>query len=255
MGPPAHAAQGDQVGQLRRSGGQAAGARASEAALRPLVEAARRGDRRAFDQIVRLTWATTYTLAFRLTGDAEDALDVTQEAYLKALKGLPRFRGEARFSTWMYRVTASCASNQRQRAKRSRHDRLDPDRLEEVQQRWRRPERGPEEVATAGDDRQRLEQALLRLPLRLRQVVVLRDVYDLSHKAIAAELGTSEAAAKMGIQRARQRLRADLSGALASGQAGAGGRRAVLRRRPKRPDGTVVGARPVVDRDDDAVAS
>lgn len=220
------------------------------------MDAARRGDRQAFDQLVRLTWASTYTLAYRLTGDVEDALDVTQESYLKALKGLPRFRGEARFSTWMYRVTANCASNHRARSKRRGHDHLDPDKMDELRARDGRADHDPEAVATAGDDRLALEQALMRLPLRLRQVVVLRDVYDLSHKAIAAELGTSEAAAKMGIQRARKRLREDLSRDLADQPAG---RRAVLRRRAKRVDGTVVVVRPVVDKDvdkdDNAVAS
>lgn len=224
--------------------------------MKPLVDAARRGDRQAFDQLVRLTWASTYTLAYRLTGDVEDALDVTQESYLKALKGLPRFRGEARFSTWMYRVTANCASNHRARSKRRGHDHLDPDKMDELRARDGRADHDPEAVATAGDDRLALEQALMRLPLRLRQVVVLRDVYDLSHKAIAAELGTSEAAAKMGIQRARKRLREDLSRDLADQPAG---RRAVLRRRAKRVDGTVVVVRPVVDKDvdkdDNAVAS
>lgn len=227
------------------------GAKPSEATLKPLVEAARRGDRRAFEQLVRLTWAATYTLAYRLTGNAEDALDVTQESYLRALKGLPRFRGEARFSTWLYRVTANCASNHRQRSSRARHDHLDMDALEVGSAHYGGAHH-PEAAATTVDDRVLLEQALMRLPLRLRQVVVLRDVYDLSHKAIAAELGTSEAAAKMGIQRARKRLRDDLSKQMAEATGGPGaGRRAVLRRRAKRADGTPVPLAPVVDRDDD----
>lgn len=236
-----------------RSGEHTRAGRPSEADLKPLVDAARRGDREAFDQLVRLTWASTYTLAYRLTGDAEDALDVAQESYLKALKGLPRFRGEARFTTWMYRVTASCASNHRARSSRARHDRLDPDKVDEARALDKRPDSDPEAAAAAGDDRAVLEEALLRLPLRLRQVVVLRDVYDLSHKAIAAELGTSEAAAKMGIQRARQRLREDLSQHLVDPGVVAG--RRSLRRRSRRADGTVVAVAPVVDRDDNAVAS
>ena len=56
---------------------------ASEAALKALVDRARKGDRFAFDELVRVTWAGTYTLAYRLTGNEEDALDVTQEAYLR----------------------------------------------------------------------------------------------------------------------------------------------------------------------------
>jgi len=171
----------------------------------------------------------------RMLGNEDDANDVVQEAYLRAFSGLPRFRGEARFSTWLYRVTANCASNHLARASRSRHDELDPDGIDQRALRDRRPEHDPEARASAGDERAKLAAALLRLPWRLRQVVVLRDVYDLSHKAIAAELGISEAAAKVRLQRARLRLREDLGGG--------------------RVEGTRVARRLVEVRDDDAVAS
>ncbi len=233
---------------------------APEAALKLLVERARKGDRWAFDELVRVTWAGTYTLAYRLTGNEEDALDVTQEAYLRALRGLPRFRGEARFSTWLYRVTANCASNQVARSWRSRHDQLDPDGMDEARVRDRRPEHDPEAFASAGDERALLEQALLRLPWRLRQVVVLRDVYDLSHKAIAAELGTSEAATKVRLQRARKRLREDLGLRLKGPEAPSrrwrrGHAEAKDRSSEASSDGTNVVTGAVADMDDDAVAS
>ena len=232
----------------------------SEAELKLLVDRARKGDRFAFDELVRVTWAGTYTLAYRLTGDEEDALDVTQEAYLRALRGLPRFRGEARFSTWLYRVTANCASNHLARSWRSRHDQLDPDGMDEASVRDRRPEHDPEASASAGDERALLEQALLRLPWRLRQVVVLRDVYDLSHKSIAAELGTSEAATKVRLQRARKRLREDLGRRLHGAEAPSRRwRRAHADGKGRSgvtgPDGTNLGAGTVADMDDDAVAS
>jgi RNA polymerase sigma-70 factor, ECF subfamily len=232
----------------------------SEAALKLLVDRARKGDRFAFDELVRVTWAGTYTLAYRLTGNEEDALDVTQEAYLRALRGLPRFRGEARFSTWLYRVTANCASNHLARSWRSRHDQLDPDGMDEASVRDRRPEHDPEASASAGDERALLEQALLRLPWRLRQVVVLRDVYDLSHKAIAAELGTSEAATKVRLQRARKRLREDLGRRLHGPEAPSRRwRRADADGKGRSgtavPDGTNFATGAVADMDDDAVAS
>ena len=66
-----------------------------------LVAAARDGDREAFDELVRATYAETYTLALRLMGNEEDARDVVQDAYLRAYKGLKRFREEAQFSTWL----------------------------------------------------------------------------------------------------------------------------------------------------------
>ncbi len=233
---------------------------APEAELKLLVDRARKGDRCAFDDLVRVTWAGTYTLAYRLTGNEEDALDVAQEAYLRALRGLPRFRGEARFSTWLYRVTANCASNQVARSWRSRHDQLDFDGMDEARVYDRRPEHDPEAFASAGDERALLEQALLRLPWRLRQVVVLRDVYDLSHKAIAAELGTSEAATKVRLQRARKRLREDLGRHLKGPEAPnrrwrRGHGEAKDRPAAVSPDGTNFVAEAVADMDDDAVAS
>src|ERR1043166_1010223 len=77
--------------------------------LTALVDAAQRGSRPAFDEIVRRTYVDTYTLAVRLTGNEEDARDVVQDAYLRAWKGLRRFRGDAKLSTWLYRITANTA--------------------------------------------------------------------------------------------------------------------------------------------------
>jgi len=171
--------------------------------LAGLVAAARGGDRAAFEALVRATTADTYTLAFRLTGNEEDARDVVQETYLRAYKGIGKFRGDAQFSTWLYRITANCAANQLGRRKRHRHDELlDDAPLEDTV-----PERDPSAQAEASNLRDRLTDALEELPPRLRAVVVLRDVYDLPHDAIAAELGISESAAKVRLHRARRKLR------------------------------------------------
>jgi len=171
-----------------------------------LVSAAKTGDRQAFDELVRQTYAETYTLAYRLTGNEEDARDVTQEAYLRAYKGLRRFRGEARFTTWMYRITSNCAATHLGRRRRHRHDPLTDD-ASVVDDH---PEASPELRAEAVDLRTRLGAAVDRLPPKLRAVVVLRDVYDMPHEVIAAELGISESAAKVRLHRARRQLRADL---------------------------------------------
>jgi len=155
---------------------------------------------------VRATYAGTYTLAYRLTGDEEDASDVVQEAYLRAFRGLRRFRGDARFTTWLYRITANCASTQMTRRNRHRHEELEEDSGVPD----RRPEVDPEAMAEGSALHDRVEAALEELPPRLRAVVVLRDVYDMPHEAIAAELGISEAAAKVRLHRARRRLREQL---------------------------------------------
>ncbi len=171
-----------------------------------LVDRARDGDRSAFDELVRLTYTDTYTLAFRLTGDEEDARDVVQETYMRAYRGLARFRGDAQFSTWLYRITANCANTHLGRRIRHRHDELgDDDTVVDE-----RPEVDPQHRAENELLRGRLREALAALPPRLRAVVVLRDVYDLPHEAIAAELGISESAAKVRLHRARRKLRDEL---------------------------------------------
>jgi len=168
-----------------------------------LVAAAKAGDRRAFEELVRTTQAGVYTLAYRLTNDPEDARDVTQEAYLRAFRSLRRFRGDARFATWMYRITANCAANHLSRRARGRHEELTDDDVVADE----RPEADPEAMAEAGSLRDRVNAALSELPPALRSVVVLRDVYDLPHGAIAKELGISETAAKVRLHRARRKLR------------------------------------------------
>jgi RNA polymerase sigma-70 factor (ECF subfamily) len=168
-----------------------------------LVAAAKAGDRRAFDDLVRSTYADAYTLAYRLTGNEEDAHDVVQDAYLRAYRGLKRFRGDSRFSTWMYRITANCASTLLVRRAKTSHDELTADQPVADQ----RPEADPEIMAEAGYVRDRMTAALAELPPRLRSVVVLRDIYDLPHEAIAAELGISQEAAKVRLHRARRKLR------------------------------------------------
>jgi RNA polymerase sigma-70 factor (ECF subfamily) len=168
-----------------------------------LVAAAKDGDQGAFEELVRATYAETYTLAYRLTGDEEDARDVVQETYLRAYRGLKRFRGDAQFSTWLYRITANCAATQLGRRSRHRHEELEDDApVVDL-----RPGADPELHAATGDLRRDLQVALRELPPRLRAVVVLRDVYDLPHEAIAAELGISESAAKVRLHRARRKLR------------------------------------------------
>ena len=171
--------------------------------LADLVRAAKTGDRSAFDELVRATYADAYTLAYRLTANEEDARDVVQEAYLRAYKGLKRFRGDAQFSTWLYRITANCASTYLTKRSKARHEELD----EETAGPDLRPEVDPAARADASLERTQVTEALRELPANLRAVVVLRDVYDLPHEAIASELGISEAAAKVRLHRARRKLR------------------------------------------------
>ncbi|MCU1371570.1 MAG: polymerase, sigma-24 subunit, RpoE [Ilumatobacteraceae bacterium] len=176
------------------------------ASLDELVEAAQAGDAASFEELVRRTSADTFTLARRLVSDDEDARDVVQDAYLRAFRSIGKFRGDAQFTTWLYRITANCASTHLGRRRRHRHDELD----EEVDVVDPKPEHDPQVAADGALLRSQLEAAIADLPPRLRAVVVLRDIYDLSHAEIADELGISESAAKVRLHRARRRLRTQI---------------------------------------------
>ncbi len=129
---------------------------------------------------------------------------MVQETYLRAWKAIRRFRGDAQFSTWLYRITANTSSSMTQRRSRNRTDSLDDQGSEVVDDR---PFANPEASSEASALHQRLSEAVAELPPKLRTIVVLKDVYDLPHEAIAEELGISVAAAKVRLHRARKRLR------------------------------------------------
>ena len=122
---------------------------------------------------------------------------------MRAFRSLRKFRGDARFSTWLHRITANSASTMMGRSQRHRHDDIDS----VIDLADHRDDSNPEFQLQNGAVGVRLRKALDNLPERLRNVVVLRDVHGMSHREIAEELDISEAAAKVRPHRARARLR------------------------------------------------
>jgi RNA polymerase sigma-70 factor (ECF subfamily) len=172
-----------------------------------LVAASRDGDKEAFEQLVKLTYKDAYGLALRLTGNEDDAQDIVQDAYLRAYRNIKKFRGESQFSTWMYRIVANCASTELGKRKKHSHEWIDDEKTQIADDR---PEVDPHTMFAANNLRQRTNEALQKLPPKLRAVVVLRDVYDMPHEAIAEELGISESTAKVRLHRARKKLKDEL---------------------------------------------
>jgi RNA polymerase sigma-70 factor (ECF subfamily) len=171
-----------------------------------LIDRARNGDRAAFAALVRAHQDEVYTLARRLVGDPHLASDVAQETLIRAWRALPNFRGEAKLSTWLHRITVNTAWSHRQRARR--HSGPSIDDLHDLAA----PE-GIDHPVFAGevlDLRRRLKAALARLPAAQRQVVILKDVYGWTHHEIARSMGISVTAAKVRLHRARARLARDL---------------------------------------------
>jgi RNA polymerase sigma-70 factor (ECF subfamily) len=170
-----------------------------------VIEACKQGRSEGFEELIRLTERDVYSLALRLTGNPEDAADVTQETYLRLLRSIRSFRGEAKFSTWLYRVTSSVAiTHLRKRARRRNEIPLEDEE-------WREWPAGPGGEPGAELDRRlladRLDAALQTLPEGYRSVVVMRDVYGLGLDEVGEALGITAGAAKVRLFRARQKLK------------------------------------------------
>ncbi len=177
------------------------------------VAAAQDGDEKAFADLVRATYQSTYSLALRLTGNDQDAKDVAQDTYLRAFRALTRFRGEAAFPTWLYRITCNSASNllEKRRHHNSHRASVSDQRDVESHLADASPDGDPAGWAIANDLRDRVGAALAGLPSLMRQVFVLRELEGLTHSAIAERLGITETAAKVRLHRARKRLQRELA--------------------------------------------
>jgi RNA polymerase sigma-70 factor (ECF subfamily) len=170
-----------------------------------LVARAAGGDQAAFTELVRAHQNEVYTLAVRMVADRDLAHDVAQEAFVRAWRAIGRFRGDAKFSTWMHRITVNTAFTHRDRRRRQRAEPLDG-ASREPESTMLSPERGGVSAAIRGP----LKDALEALPESLRVVVVLKDVYEWSHQEIAEHLDISVTAAKVRLHRGRKSLRISL---------------------------------------------
>ena len=171
-----------------------------------LISRAQAGDRAAFAALVREHQDEVYTLARRLVGDPHLAADVAQEALIRAWRALPKFRGDAKFSTWIYRITVNTSWTHKTRAGKHRAASIE----EHTQVAAPIDADHPEVAGEILELRGRLRQALDRLPDAQREVVVLKDIYGWSHAEIADSMGITVTAAKVRLHRARARLARDL---------------------------------------------
>lgn len=189
-----------------------------------LVRAAAAGDSSAFEQLVRLYENKVYALTLRMCGNPEDAGDAAQEAFLSAWRGLPSFRGESGFATWLYRLASNAAVDQLRRGKRQR----DETSLDAGEQPLSLPDTGPgpQDAAEGAELREAVAAGLRELSEDHRQILLLREYQELSYDEIAAVLMIDLGTVKSRISRARRALRkillerGNLSGYLPSKQSG-----------------------------------
>ena len=167
-----------------------------------LVTRARDGDADAFEQLVREQTPPLYRLLVRMLGDTTAAEDVTQECFVRAWRALPGFRGEAKFSTWLYRIAVN--EGNRFLARESKREVLPyDDVLLEVPDLGR----STAELAEAGELRNQLERFIAELPANYRAAVVLRDVEGFSNEEAAELLELDLRNFKSRLHRGRMALR------------------------------------------------
>ena len=171
---------------------------------------AKKGEEAAFEVLVTDNEKRIYNLCRRLTGNPEDAAELTQEAFLNAWRGLSRFQGESSFSTWLYRLASNACIDFLRKEKRRQNLSMTVslDDEEEARQVELPDERyAPERELERTEVRQAVAAGLERLTPEHRQVLVMREINGLSYAEIGAVLGLEEGTVKSRIARARNALR------------------------------------------------
>lgn len=165
-----------------------------------LVEKAKAGDNAAFEVLYDMYAQKVYNTALRMTRNAEDALDLAQEIFIRVYKSLPFFKGDSSFSTWLYSIASNaCIDFTRRQAKRK----TDP--LEDAE--FQLPDiNTPESEYDKKKLREDIANAISALPPNLREVIVLREINGLSYAEIADALDIEAGTVKSRIARARERL-------------------------------------------------
>jgi RNA polymerase sigma-70 factor, ECF subfamily len=184
-----------------------------------LVEATRRGDAAAFEELVRKYDRKLFRITQNVIHNAEDAQEVVQTAFFKAFRNLHRFQGNAKFSTWLIRIALNEAIGKVRKQSALREQSIDSDPYAERDGEWsdRLPvdltdwAPSPESIYSAAEFRKILKGALQKLRPTLRAVFVLRDIEEHSILETSGILNLSPTAVKARLFRARLQLREELS--------------------------------------------
>lgn len=177
-----------------------------------LVEECRRGDNSAFDELVRRYKDRIYNVVYRFLGNHEDALDVSQEVFVRAYRGIRDFKGNAQLYTWLYSIAANLARNKlRDGSRRGRNRGTSLEALE-VDAPGRAQEAAsvtetPHSVASRKETEKLLQDCLEELPDHYRMAFILRTFEDLSYEEIAETMGCPTGTVKSRLNQARKMLR------------------------------------------------
>jgi len=180
-----------------------------------LVGAARAGDAKAIDALLKRHQGQVYRFALKMCRDEEDAKDILQDTMLASIRALRGFRGSSSVSTWLYSIARSFCIKKRRRSKFAPPaDKVLP--LESVADSAALPDeqRGPEETVAGDQLRAAIDDAIAALPPTYREVLVLRDIEGLPAAEVAKVVGIGERAVKSRLHRARMAVRAHIGPAL-----------------------------------------
>ena len=169
-----------------------------------LISRARTGDREAFGGLVEQYRDNVYRLAYRMCGNAYDADEAAQEAFVAAWRALPNFRGDAKFSTWLYRLTTNAAIDVMRREKR--HKAVGDGEMIEVAD----DADSPQETVERTEQQEAVQKALATLSEEYREVLLLRYMEELDYAEIAEVLQLPSGTVKSRINRAKAALKAAL---------------------------------------------
>ncbi len=175
-------------------------AKASERSDGECVSSALAGDRTAYSILVRRHQASLHRHLVRMVGSHEDALELTQESFVRAWQALAQWEPEAQFRTWLFRIGSNAALDLLRRRKTVDFVPLD-DTFEAAD-----PGAGPERLAQGKQEVRRLEAALARLTPEHREVLLLREIEDMSYEEIGRVLALTEGTVKSRLARARAAL-------------------------------------------------
>ena len=177
-----------------------------------LVQQAKAGDRNAFAALVSAYEGKIYNLALRYLGNREDAMDASQEVFLRVFRFLPGFQEESGFSTWIYRIGVNvCKDMLVKRNKRNELSLELPDNEDDYRTVEVADERyDPQAIVEQSDLRESLASAIAELPQQQREMIVLRDIQGLSYEEIGQVLCLESGTVKSRLSRARENLRKKL---------------------------------------------
>jgi len=182
---------------------------ATEAAA--VLDRARQGDSEAFRALVEQHSRSVFRLAFRMTGNEQDAEDVVQESFLRAYRQLGRFESRANFGTWLYRIVSNCSVDL-MRSKQARHDQVRGDSIDEGAMELPAVDvPGPERMAQSAEIDRRVQDALRELSPLERAAFTLRHYEGRTIEEISSTLGLGTSAAKHSVFRAVKKLRVALA--------------------------------------------